>query len=67
VSSPFAAFVVFGVGRGVCFEAELADDDGVLDGGVFDELGDFANVGEDGGAGEVGEGWEGVVLVGVKD
>lgn len=39
----------------------------MLDGGVFDELGDFANVGEDGGAGEVGEGWEGVVLVGVED
>ena len=65
--SPFAALVVFGVGRGVCFEAEFADDDGVLDGGVFNELGDFTDVGEYGGAGEVGEGWEGVVLVGVED
>jgi len=67
VSSPLTALVVFGVWGGVCFEAEFADDDGVLDGGVFDQLGDFADVGEDGGAGEVGEGWEGVVLMGVED
>lgn len=33
---------------------------------VFDEGGDCADVGEDFGAGEVGEGWEGVVLVGVE-
>jgi hypothetical protein len=67
VGSSLTALVVFGVGGGVCFETEFADDDGMLDGGVFDELGDFANVSEDGGAGEVGEGWEGVVLVGVED
>jgi hypothetical protein len=41
VGSALAALVGFGVGGGVCFEAEFADDDGVgLDGGVFDELGD---------------------------
>lgn len=39
----------------------------MINGGVPDELGDFADVGEDGGAGEVGEGWEGVVLVGVEN
>jgi hypothetical protein len=67
VRSPFAAFVVFGVRGRVCFETEFANDDGVLNGGVFDELRDFTDVGEDGGPGEVGKGWEGVVLVGVED
>lgn len=67
VSSSLTALVVFGVWGGVCFEAEFANDDGMLDRGVFDELGNLADVGEDGGAGEVGEGWEGVVLVGVED
>jgi hypothetical protein len=67
VGSPLAAFVGFGVRGGVCFQAEFADDDGMLDGGVFDELGDLADVGQDGGAGEVGIGREGVVLVCVED
>jgi hypothetical protein len=40
VGSALAALVGFGVWGGVCFEAEFADDDGTLDGGVFDELGD---------------------------
>ena len=66
VGSPLAA-VVFGVGGGICFEAEFADDDGVVDGGVFDEVGDFADVGKDRRAGKVGEGWKGVVLVGIED
>jgi len=66
VGSALAA-VVFGVWRGVCLEAEFAYDDGVLDGGVLDELGDFADVGEDGGTREVGVGWEGVILVCVED
>ena len=71
-SSPVAfggvtAFVGFGVGGGVCLEAEFADSDGVLDGGIFDKRGDCTDMGEDGGAGEVGEGGEGVVLVGVED
>jgi hypothetical protein len=30
VGSALAALVVFGVRRGVCLEAEFADDDGVL-------------------------------------
>jgi hypothetical protein len=59
--------VVFGVGRGVCFEAELAYDDRVLDRRVLDKVRDFADVCEDGGPGEVGVGWEGVVLVRVED
>lgn len=67
MGSPLAALVVFGVWGGVCFEAEFADDDRVFDGGVFNELGDFADVGKDGRAGEVGEGREGVVLMGVED
>jgi hypothetical protein len=59
--------VVFGVGRGVCFEAELAYDDRVLDRRVLDKVRDFADVCEDGGPGEVSVGWEGVVLVRVED
>jgi hypothetical protein len=39
VSTALAALICFGVGGGVCFEAEFADDDGMMDGGVFDELG----------------------------
>ena len=49
MSSPLAA-VVFRVRGGVRLEAEFADYHGVLDGGVFDELGDLTDVGEDGGA-----------------
>lgn len=66
MSSPLAA-IVFGVWRRVCFEAEFTYDDGVLNRGIFDEVRDFADVGEDGIAGEVGVWWEGVVLVGVED
>jgi hypothetical protein len=65
--SPSLAAFVFRVGRGVCFEAEFSYDDGVADGGVLDELRDFADMCEDGGAGEIGVGWEGVVLVCVED
>jgi hypothetical protein len=43
VRSPLAT-VVFGVGGGICFEAEFAYDDQVLNRRVLDKMGDFADV-----------------------